>query len=147
MERAIISEAELFAIKSFKRSRQCFLPQPLFDSTNNCFISPSAPQIHALTQIWSFSSCLVSFHPLQRFRTPPLPSLWFCKCFIFYSLLSLQCGYEFFQSHYYSCILPNALKDYDDHFWRTDAVCLVQYLYFAKHFSSRFWSHCGKYLQ
>lgn len=73
-----------FAIKSFERSRQCFLPQPLFDSTNNCFISQSAPQIHALTQIWSSSSCLVSFHPIQRFRTPP-PR--FCKCFIFYSSL------------------------------------------------------------
>lgn len=60
-----------FAIKSFERSRQCFLPQPLFDSTNNCFISPRPPQIHALTQIWSSSSCLVSFHPIQRFRTTP----------------------------------------------------------------------------
>lgn len=61
-----------------------------------------------ITQIWSFSSCLVSSHPFQRFRNPPPPpslplSLRGCECFISCSLSSPACGFEFLQFHFYLC--------------------------------------------
>lgn len=76
MEQVIISEAWASPSRAFKEASTSSSVRP-------CLTSQTTVSHHQvkyrttlgkmITQIWSFSSCLVSSHPFQRFRNPPPP--------------------------------------------------------------------------